>query len=197
MSDVSVLTRPRYDSAVDSSPDDRSQAIDVAFARGDDAALKAAYDQHGAFVYTFCKRALGPEAGADTTQEVFLAAWKARDRFDPSKGSLAGWLTGIAKNKIIDVHRRAGRRVTETELATGNNDLAPNSGIDQLAERMLLADALTTLPPRARQVLELAFYEDLTHQQIADRCDLPLGTVKSDIRRGLKRLRHHLETANV
>ncbi len=200
MSGTAVMTRPRYDSGVDTPPDDFSSGsagLGAGFARGDDAALKAAYDEHGAFIYTFCKRALGPEAGADVTQEVFLAAWKARERFDPSRGSLAGWLVGIAKNKIIDVHRRAGRRVTETELAFESDETTPATGIDQLADKMLLADALTTLPPRARQVLELAFYKDLTHQQIAEQCDLPLGTVKSDIRRGLQRLRHHLETADV
>lgn len=197
MSGVSLLTRPGYDLPVDSPSVDPLTALEAQFARGDDTALKAAYDEHGPFIYTFCKRALGPEAGADVTQEVFLAAWKARERFDPTRGSLAGWLVGIAKNKIIDTHRRAGRRVTETELTFESSESAETPSLDRLADRMLLADALTTLPERARKVLEYAFYDDLTHQQIADKCDLPLGTVKSDIRRGLQRLRHHLETANV
>ncbi len=182
---------------MDLSPNERPSGVAAQFAQGDDTALREAYDEHGALVFTFCKRALGPEVGAEVTQEVFLAAWKARERFDPERGALAGWLIGIAKNKVIDAHRRSTRRVTETELLPESDGASSTPAIDGMADRMLLADALTTLSPRARQVLELAFYQDLTHQQIADRCNLPLGTVKSDIRRGLQRLRHHLETPDV
>ena len=139
-----------------------------------------------------------PKAAADITQEVFLAAWKARDRFDPSRGPLAAWLVGITKNKIVDAYRKDGRQVPEAHDADGSRvervpeDRAP---IDHLADKLLVTEALTTLPDRARQIVQLAFYEDLTHEQIAEQTNVPLGTVKSDIRRGLARLRRYLEAA--
>lgn len=166
---------------------------DAAFARGDDDALRRAYDEHGRLVYTFCSRALGPERANDVTQEVFLSAWKARDRFDPAKGNLAAWLTGIAKNRIIDAVR-AEKRHSDRRAPETTDDLPTESDAEKLGDKMLVADALRTLPERSRTVLTLHYFEDLTHPQIAERTQLPLGTVKSDIRRGLDRIRRHLET---
>ena len=127
------------------------------------------------------------------TQEVFLAAWRARERFDSQRGSLAGWLMGIAKNKVIDQIRLTGRRVS----TVGGTDMAEigatTEHVSALADRLLVSEAINSLPERSRKVLELAFFDDLTHAQIAERTDLPLGTIKSDIRRGLARMRRHLE----
>ena len=166
---------------------------EVAFSQGDEHALKAAYDAHGSLIYTYCKRSLGAEVAKDVTQEVFIAAWRARERFDSERGSLAGWLMGIAKNKVIDQLRHAGRRVS----TVGGTDMvefaATTEHVGALADRLLVNDAIASLPERARNVVELAFLEDLTHAQIAERTDLPLGTIKSDIRRGLARMRRHLE----
>lgn len=200
---VAVIHRPRnYADPVTDAPEIPVDPAQQRFLDGDESALKVAYDQHGALIYTFCKRSVDAESAADLTQEVFLAAWKARDRFDPTRGTLAGWLMGIAKNKVIDLHRHRGRRVKETELRpdraghTDDSKIQGDRRIELLADKMLLAEALGTLPARSRQVLELAFYEDLTHPQIAEKCDLPLGTVKSDIRRGLQRLRLYVESVD-
>ena len=173
------------------SPD---EAIGRALAAGDEAALKAAYDEHGRLVYSFCRRSLGPERAADATQEVFLAAWRSRERYRPEAGSLAGWLRGIARFKVIDVMRSDGRAPIPKDMG-GADEVA---GTDEevvvaAAERMLLAEAIATLPERAQEMVRLAFFEDLTHAQISERCSVPLGTVKSDIRRSLGRLRRHLE----
>ena len=166
---------------------------EAAFARGDADALKIAYDAHGSLVYTYCKRSLGAEQAKDVTQEVFLAAWRARERFDSERGSLAGWLMGIAKNKVIDHIRMTGRRIS-TVGGTDMVEVASSAEhVTALADRMLVSDAIQSLPERSRTVVELAFFEDLTHAQIAERTDLPLGTIKSDIRRGLARMRRHLE----
>ncbi len=166
---------------------------ELAFERGDDHALKAAYDAHGSLIYTYCKRSLGVEQAKDVTQEVFLAAWRARERFDSERGSLAGWLMGIAKNKVIDHIRLTGRRVSTVGGTDMVEYIATTEGVGALADRLLVNDAIASLPDRPRRVVELAFLEDLTHAQIAERTDLPLGTVKSDIRRGLARMRRHLE----
>lgn len=170
---------------------------DQAFAEGNDDALRLAYEQHGSLIFTYCRRA-HPMLAADLTQETFLAAWKARARFDPTRGPLAAWLITIAKNKIIDAHRKSGREVDQVAV-DGKLMSIPQAGaaIESLADRLLLSEALASLPERARTIVELSFITGLTHPEIADRTGLPLGTVKSDIRRGLARLRTYLEASHV
>ena len=190
---VHKRSRRRYSAPVTGGELRAVDPAETAFERGDEHALKLAYDEHGSLIYTYCKRSLGPELAKDVTQEVFLAAWRARERFDSQRGSLAGWLMGIAKNKVIDQIRLTGRRVS----TVGGTDLvevsATTEHVSALADRLLVSEAINSLPERSRKVLELAFFEDLTHAQIAERTDLPLGTIKSDIRRGLARMRRHLE----
>ena len=175
-----------------------TERIETAFRSGSEHGLAAAYEAHSSLVHTLCARA-HPKAAADLTQEVFLAAWRARERFDPDKGPLAAWLVGITKNKIVDAYRKDGRQVPEIRDTDGTRvSRVPESRapLDHLADRMLITEALATLPDRPRQIVELAFYEDLTHDQIAEQTSVPLGTVKSDIRRGLARMRRYLEAAS-
>jgi RNA polymerase sigma factor (sigma-70 family) len=167
-------------------------AVEAAFGQGGEDALRAAYDAHGALVYSFCRRSLGDDRAKDVTQEVFVSAWRARDRFDSSKGSLAGWLMGITKNRLID-NIRAEQRHADRRSEAEPVELPVQSDVERVGDRMLVADALKSLPERSRTVIELAYLSDLTHTQIAEQTSLPLGTVKSDIRRGLASIRHHLE----
>ncbi len=173
---------------------DAGDVLAERFAAGDRDAFREVYEAHQALVYTYCRRALGPDRAADVTQEVFVSAWRSAARFRSEAGTLAGWLLGIARYRIIDALRAEGRR---PPLADDDAviELRPveDDRLTRLAERLLLSDALTSLAPRARAVVELAFFDDLTHAEIAERTQLPLGTVKSDIRRGLARLREHVE----
>ena len=158
---------------------------------GDESALKAAYDAHGRLVYSFCRRSLTPERAADATQEVFLAAWRSRERFRPESGTLPGWLLGIARFKVIDVMRSDGRAPLPRDMTERRElDRRRRGRRGPHAEQMLVADAMSTLPERAQRMVRLAFFEDLTHAQISERCGVPLGTVKSDIRRSLDRSAH-------
>lgn len=164
------------------------------FRFGGDRALRAAYEEHGALVYSVCRRTVGEAMAADVTQEVFISAWRSRHRFDSERGSLAGWLVGIAKHRCVDALRRSGRR----PAFTGADDAVFDAGADdesthRVIDRMLLAEALDELSDRARRSVELAYLGDLSHVEIAEITGQPLGTVKSDIRRGLARLRRHLE----
>lgn len=171
--------------------DPEALARELAFVNGDDAGLRSAFDAHGGLIYNFCRRSVGADAAHDLTQETFLSAWRAHHTFDPARGSLPGWLMGIAKNRLIDRLRADGRQVPRAEM--GFHDPADSDRVEQVATKMLVADALSTLPERQRLVMELAFFEDLSQSQIAERTSLPLGTVKSDMRRGLTRMRSHLE----
>lgn len=172
--------------------------VEVRFHRGDETALADVYDQHSSLIYSYCRRQLGAEAARDLTQEVFVAAWRARHRFDPEKGSIRAWLMGITKNKIIDLFRKRGRRpqIADGAEVEHSSDEVDSIQVERIADRMILATALDELPDRARSVIELSFYEQLTHPEIAERTGLPLGTVKSDIRRSLIKLRRHLENVN-
>jgi RNA polymerase sigma-70 factor (ECF subfamily) len=170
-------------------------AIEAAFCQGDELALRAAYDAHGALVYSFCRRTLDEDRAKDVTQEVFVSAWRAHSTYDPAKGRLAGWLIGIAKNRLIDNIRAEGRHASRrAEAETG--DLPVEDEVERVGDRMLVADALQSLPERSRTVIELNYFSGLTHDQIAEHTSLPLGTVKSDIRRGLARIRRHLELSH-
>jgi RNA polymerase sigma factor (sigma-70 family) len=164
------------------------------FAVDDGEVLREAYEAHGTLVYSYCRRMLDPARAADATQEVFIAAWRSRERYRPETGTLAGWLTGIARFKVIDIMRADGRQPTPTEEPPHPRDPRPDAGDPtHVAERMLVSDAMAELPERPREMVRLAFFEGLTHAQIAERCNVPLGTVKSDIRRSLERMRCQLE----
>jgi RNA polymerase sigma-70 factor (ECF subfamily) len=173
--------------------------VDVAvvegFLAGDEDALRAAWDAWGGTLYAFCLRSLPTAADAeDVTQQIFVAAWRGRAGFDPTRGTLLAWLFGIARRKVVDRLRSLERTPVPTEDPRPDRHAEAEPEIERTADRLLVADALSRLPVERRRVLELAFFEDLTHVQIAARLGLPLGTVKSHLRRGLASLRRSIST---
>lgn len=186
----------RYDRLVPAVPKESHRGeLDLEFAAGR-ASLREVYDVHGSLVYSICRRSLDAEAAKDVAQEVFISAWKGREQFDPVRGALGAWLVGITKRRVIDhlrsERRHADRRADETEAAP-----TPDAAhAERIADRMLLADGLRQLPADTRHLVELAFVEGLTHTEIAERTGVPLGTVKSSIRRGLLRVKDHLESTH-
>lgn len=190
-----IAPEARYSRRVTAAQARVGDDVESAFARGDDNALRLAYEAHGRMVYGFCARSLDPERAKDVTQEVFVSAWKARHRYDPAKGRLGAWIMAITRNRIID-NVRSEKRHSDRRADEDAIDLSTESEVDATSDKMLVAAALLELPERAREVITLAYFHDLTHPQIAERTNIPLGTVKSDIRRGLARIRHHLENQN-
>ncbi len=182
----------RYRLWVDLAPDEDAC---LAFIEGQADGLRLAYERFGALVYTLALRSVNDAAEAeDITQQVFVAAWRGRASFDPGRGTLGGWLVAIARNKIADVLR--GRQRDQRMLARVTSAVSvaiPEAPPDLLVDRVLLADELARLPEAQRMVMVLAFYSDLTHEQISSTLRMPLGTVKSHVRRGLARLRSRLE----
>lgn len=162
---------------------------------GDETVLREIFNEYSAMVFGIGRRLVGNDA-EDLVQQVFIAAWQGRERFDPSKGSLGAWLSGITRFKAIDHLRAAGRRPSTPSAEVGERE-AVEPVVDRVVDRMVLARALDTLPAARREVVELGFFEDLTHPEIAERLDLPLGTVKSHMRRGLEALQRELEDSRV
>ncbi|MBM7784745.1 RNA polymerase sigma factor [Tenggerimyces flavus] len=185
--------------AGDASAADAAARLAKGFADGDEDSLGEAYRRWSPLVYTLALRSLGERADAeDVTQQVFVSAWRGRATYDPGSGPLGAWLTGIARHRIADRHAaRARDQRTAAKLATSENPPPagerPDPVADPLVDRLVLADELDQLEDPRRAILRLAFYEDQTYPQIADRLGLPLGTVKSHIRRGLLFLRARLK----
>ncbi|MFG3248862.1 sigma-70 family RNA polymerase sigma factor [Streptomyces sp. NPDC048187] len=162
----------------------------------DEEAFAAIYRRWGSLVHTMAARSLGDAHEAeDVTQQVFVGAWRGRHGFRPERGALGAWLVGITRRKIVDALAARTRRLSLIESAA--QDAAParlvQQAPDEILDRVLLVDAMSRLPRAQREVLCMAFYEDLTQVQIAERTGVPLGTVKSHARRGLHRLRTAVE----
>ena len=182
-----------------SDPPGRDDELAEHFRAGDEHALRIAYDRYGRAVFHMAVRLLPNRADAeDVTQATFVAAWQGRQTFDPDRGSLLSWLLGIARRKAVDRIRTAVRegRITETIRALPE-PAAPAETPERIVDRLVVADELARLPADQRRMLELAFYDDLTHQQIAQVTGVPLGTVKSHIRRGMASLKRRWEVDGV
>ncbi len=158
-------------------------------ALGSEEAFRMLWDRFGAGVYTVCRRRLGDSGAAeDATQEAFTSVWRRAGTFDPARGSAAGWLYAVARNAAAQLFRKGqvGARLTVLDDQTAEAENDPVIGL-------ALHAALTRLPDTERQVLELAYFEDLTQTEIAARLRLPLGTVKTRTRAGLHRMAGYLE----
>lgn len=166
------------------------------FITGQEEILRAVYDRFSRLVYTLALRSVGSAQDAeDVTQQVFISAWRSRSRFDPDRGTLQSWLIGITKHAVADCLEKRAR------TARNERALPPERGMDdshaaRTLDAVVVADALRELGEPRTTIMSLAFFDDLTHQQIAQRLDMPLGTVKSHIRRGLDRLRTRLEVTS-
>lgn len=170
------------------------------FRDGDRAAVAEAYRRWSPLVYSIALRSLGTTTEAeDLVQRVFVQAWRSRSRFDPSRRPLPAWIVGITRHVIAD---RLGERAREARLQQKVTvvDAVPDRTDDTIADRVtdsvVVADGLSRLEQPRRRVVEMSFFDGLTHSQIAETLGLPLGTVKSHIKRGLAQLKSHLEVSD-
>ena len=147
------------------------------------------YERYSPIVYSVALRVLG-DAGAaeDILQEVFMQLWRSPEVFDASRGSLAGWLAVIARNRAIDSLRKRRPETDITEIVVSiEPDLASGAEWSRVLEK--IRNTLTSMPSPQRSALEMAFFDGLTHTEIAAKTGEPLGTIKTRIRAGLVILR--------
>lgn len=172
-------------------------SADPRFRDGDPEVLERAFRHCGALVRGLALRAVrDPHLADDVVQDVFVRAWAYRASFDPDRAVLPAWIVGITRRVIADRAKQAARdRQATVELGDGDAaDAVPvQDDVDAAVTRLVVRDVLATLADPPLSFMHLAFYEDLTHQQIADRTGVPLGTVKSHLRRGLIDLRRRME----
>jgi RNA polymerase sigma-70 factor (ECF subfamily) len=173
-------------------------ALSEALAEGSRDALSECYRLWGPLVMGIASRALGSRHDAeDVTQQVFVSAWQSRGTLRPSESALPAWLIGIARRRVADEYARRARatRTSRAVAAASGSGSEVDDGretADRLIDRVLLREAVEQLSEPRRTVLHLAYVEDRTQEDIATRLDLPLGTVKSHMRRGLLQLRRDL-----
>lgn len=167
-------------------------------ARGDPEGLAELYDRHGRLVYSLALRILRDQGDAeDAVQEVFAQAWRQASRYQASRGNVVAWLMNLTRSRAID--RLRSRRSRPDTLADEFAVIALPDLAQPIDEQLALSGradqiraAVEELSLMQRVAIELAFYEGLTHAEIADRLELPLGTVKTRIRQGLLKLKDRL-----
>lgn len=165
------------------------------FRAGDAKALREAFDRYGGMVQRVGMLRLGNHHDAEElVQQVFVRAWKGREGFNPERGSLGSWLLGIARRLIADRYASLDR---DRKVVSAAESIAPPDTdmktVDRVVDRVVVSNELNRLPDEQRRVLRLAFYGDLSHSEIAATTGLPVGTVKSHIRRALIQLRKRWE----
>jgi RNA polymerase sigma-70 factor (ECF subfamily) len=174
--------------------------------RGDQSAFDALYDRLSGPLYSLALRLLGDAADAqEALQDVFLQIWSRARTYDPQQSSVFSWSILLTRSRVIDRLRARGRRlrvlVASTDVEEDPTEAADASTVESAAdtadkddEVARVRSLLNNLPSEQREAIELAFFTDLTHHEIAARLGQPLGTVKARIRRGLLKLRERLRT---
>lgn len=156
--------------------------------------LDAAWEDHGAALLGYCVNVLGDRHGAeDCVQEVFVRAWRARESYEPSRGSTRTWLFGIARNVLVDAIRARARHATPVD-DDGVADLMPPepAAQDGVAVRLAIAEALALLSPEHREVVVAIKLEGLTYAELAARNGVPVATLRTRAFHALRALRADL-----
>ena len=180
------------------SPDD--WALMLAIAGGDRAALSALYDRHSPLLLAICRRVLKDANEAeDVLTDIFFEVWRKADRFDAARGSPLTYLVTLSRSRAIDRKRsRDSRPKITSDFTDAASETAPAptplQSIDIQEQRQQVRVALANLDATQREALECAFYDGLSHSEIAQKLNRPLGTIKTYIRQGLIQLRESLRT---
>lgn len=164
---------------------------------GEEDALQQLHRRHAPLVFHLACRALDRAAAEEVVQDTFLAVWRKAADFDPARGSVRTWLLSIGHHRMLDELRARARRPQAAdgqlpEQALWADEPLPDETLWKAYQRDAVAEALAALPEPQRAALRLAFFADLTHEEVARALKVPLGTAKTRIRSGLRQLERHL-----
>ena len=173
-------------------------------ARKRPGALQPLFSRYAPLVFHIASQSLDPATAEDIVQDVFLSLWRKADTYDPKRGALRPWLLQIAHFRILNELRARSRRPQlDPDVDADVVDELPDTTAEpveaawQMYRQDAVRAAVNRLPPAQRQALSLAFFDDLTHDQVAAALNLPLGTVKTRIRAGVQKLRYILAPLGV
>lgn len=174
---------------------DEEARLATALGAGDPAALRELYERLGRVTFGFLVRTLGDRSAAeDVQQQVFLEVWRRAESFDQERGSLLTWVMTITRSRAIDhLRRQVPEPIDPETAATAADSAGAAEEIDALAEQWRLRGLLDRLPAGESELLRLRFYGELTQSEIAARENIPLGTVKTRMFNGLRRLREMID----
>ena len=163
-------------------------------ANGDEEALRPLHRRYAPIAFGIAARSLGAPAAEEVVQETFFAVWRERATFDPARGSFRSWILQIAHRRVLNELRQRERRPKSDGAEDAIEGLVdPEADVDASAwrdyQRTAVRRAVESLPDAQRQALTLAFFDDLTHEQVSSFLETPLGTTKTRVRAGLSRLR--------
>lgn len=200
------MRETRAPAAVGADATDEAIAVDLALIERirarDSTALDELYQRYSAPVFSLVWKILqNAEEAEDVTLDVFWQVWRQADRYDSARGAPPAWIFTLARSRAIDRlrarHRREDRTISFDDPGVHLDPLDEGAGPDRLASyrqaRDAVRKAMESLSPAQREAVELAFFQGLTHVEIAAKLRQPLGTVKTRIRQGLIRLRRHLD----
>jgi RNA polymerase sigma factor (sigma-70 family) len=200
---AAVIYRPLLDV---SQSDELEFAKDTPVARktilerissGEKAAVEECIDAYASLIWSLARRFLRNEADAeDAVQDIFIALWSSASQYNPSIASEITFISTIARRRLIDRIRKAGRQPVTESIDNENNSHpqpAVASQLEQSAELEKVANVLDSMRPENRDILSMSLYEGYSHSEIAAHLELPLGTVKTKVRRGLMQIREQLQ----
>ncbi|MEZ4654340.1 MAG: sigma-70 family RNA polymerase sigma factor [Candidatus Eisenbacteria bacterium] len=175
-------------------PDAELRHLLARVAAGEEAALESLYEATSAWVYGLARRILRDESTAqEVTLDTYLHAWRRAHEYDGRRGRPSTWLLTIARSRAIDRLRSHAARSRREEHAGMESTLEADSPEGPQIDREAVRAAMATLPAAQKRAIEMAFFGGLSHSEIARELDTPLGTVKSQVRLGMLKLRSVLE----
>lgn len=191
---LALLSSFRNNRSAESTSEQDDIGLVAKIVQKDQNALAALYQQYGGLVYSLAYRILQqPGLAEEVTQDTFLKVWKQAESWDSTKGKLVSWLLTITRYTAIDYIRQAKRQPQQSEISleytVSTSDNMPTVNDPNWADGQLIQSLLKQLPVEQAEVIELAFFRGMTHSDLAEALQLPLGTVKTRLRLGLQKMK--------